>query len=215
MTKADARRPRLRRSSEEVRGLLDAAASRHFGKNGYAGTSTRAIASTAGVSETLLFRHFGTKSALFEETLLRRFQAAVDTFVTTWGKREVPQDGDEAHARKFIKDMLKLYRNQRGAIFALMSINNDDAEVRSIFGAAVGCMDQLLDCVREHVLTGPGGKLYPGVDPRVSASTVIAVVLSVTVLDQWLFESGVRKPAAVSAVDEEAIDYILHGIGHR
>jgi AcrR family transcriptional regulator len=215
VTKAEAWKPRLRRTSDEVRGLLDAAASKHFAKNGYAGTSTRAIASAAGVSETLLFRHFGTKAGLFEETTLRRFRAAVDEFVTTWDKRDLPAVEDEAHAHRFLKDLLKLHRAQRGAIFALMSVGADGGDVESLQGAALESFERLLVCVREHVLTRPDGELYPGTDPRVSASSVMAVVLAMTVLDQWLFQAGARKPSSAASVDEEAIAYILHGIGHR
>ncbi|MCC6543435.1 MAG: TetR/AcrR family transcriptional regulator [Nitrospirae bacterium] len=36
---------------------------------GYTGTSTREISSEAGVTEVTLFRHFGSKERLFEETL--------------------------------------------------------------------------------------------------------------------------------------------------
>lgn len=40
-----------------------------FEQNGYAATTTRAIAEHAGVSEVTLFRHFETKRNLFEQTV--------------------------------------------------------------------------------------------------------------------------------------------------
>lgn len=40
-----------------------------FEQNGYAATTTRAIAERAGVSEVTLFRHFETKRNLFEQTV--------------------------------------------------------------------------------------------------------------------------------------------------
>ncbi len=40
-----------------------------FGKQGFAATSTNAIAKKAGVSEGLLFKHFGNKQGLLEALL--------------------------------------------------------------------------------------------------------------------------------------------------
>lgn len=40
-----------------------------FARKGFAGTTTKDIAEAAGVSEALLFRHFPTKAALYEEIL--------------------------------------------------------------------------------------------------------------------------------------------------
>ena len=94
VTKADAGKPRLRRTSEEIRGLLQAAASTYFAQHGYAGTSTRAIATEAGVSETLLFRHFGSKATLFREALVLPFTSFVDEFGQTW-QSVVPEETDE------------------------------------------------------------------------------------------------------------------------
>ncbi len=48
--------------------ILDAAR-RLFTKNGFLGTTTREIARTANVNEVTLFRHFGSKEALFQEAL--------------------------------------------------------------------------------------------------------------------------------------------------
>ncbi|MEI6984659.1 MAG: helix-turn-helix domain-containing protein [Rhodospirillaceae bacterium] len=57
---------------------MDGAARRHliietvtplFARKGFAGVTTREIAKAAGVSEALVFRHFPTKAALYEEIL--------------------------------------------------------------------------------------------------------------------------------------------------
>ena len=48
-----------------ARERLIAAARKLFGEQGYARSTTRAIAAEAGVTEVTLFRHFGTKQNLF------------------------------------------------------------------------------------------------------------------------------------------------------
>jgi AcrR family transcriptional regulator len=207
-------RPRLRRTSQEIRTLLHAAASTYFAQNGYAGTSTRAIATEAGVSETLLFRHFGTKSGLFEATTLDRFQVAVDGFVARWDRRPVPAGKEDTHAAAYLAALLKLVRAQRGVMFALLTLDRDEPEVESIQAAAMEAFERLQTGVTRHVLTDADGVPWPGVEPDVSAPAVAAVVLAVTLLDEWLFPPGSGRPPT-SVVDEEVITYVLYGVGSR
>jgi len=53
-------------SKAETRRRIVDAAMDLFGKKGYVATTTREIASKAGVTEVTIFRHFGTKENLFE-----------------------------------------------------------------------------------------------------------------------------------------------------
>jgi AcrR family transcriptional regulator len=214
VAKAEVGKPRLRRTSQEIRGLLHAAASSYFAQNGYAGTSTRAIATEAGVSETLLFRHFGNKSGLFEATTLERFRASIDEFVARWDKRRVPAGGEEAHARVFMHSLIRLLRSQRAIMLALLTLDSDDSDVESIQATALESFDQLLVLIRTHALSHADGSLYPGIDAELTPPAVAGVVLAVTLLDQWLFQPGADRPT-VSAVDQEVITYVLHGVGRR
>jgi AcrR family transcriptional regulator len=54
-----------RLSSEERRAAIIRAVRRVFAEKGFHGTTTRELASAAGVSEALLFKHFPDKEALF------------------------------------------------------------------------------------------------------------------------------------------------------
>lgn len=209
------RKPRLRRSSDEIRGLLQAAATIFFARNGYAGTSTRAIATEAGVSETLLFRHFGTKSGLFEATTLERLRAGVDEFVAPWDQKLVAPGGEEAHTRAFLGRLLRFFREQRAVMFALMTVDAaQDEEIVSIQSTAVESFSKILVAIEQNVLTRADGELYPGVDPELTASSVAAAAMCVTVLDDWLFREGACKPD-IAEIDEEVIAYVLDGVGHR
>lgn len=55
--------PRLP-ATERRAGIVDAA-TRRFADRGFGGTTTAAIAAESGVNEALLFRHFGSKQALY------------------------------------------------------------------------------------------------------------------------------------------------------
>jgi AcrR family transcriptional regulator len=56
---------RAKLSGEERRAAIIQAARRVFAEKGFHGTTTRALADAAGVSEALLFKHFPNKEALF------------------------------------------------------------------------------------------------------------------------------------------------------
>src|SRR5260370_12837464 len=58
-------KPTTKMSSEERRAAIVKAVRQVFAEKGFYGTTTRALAEAAGVSEALLFKHFPNKEALF------------------------------------------------------------------------------------------------------------------------------------------------------
>ncbi|MEI9894540.1 MAG: helix-turn-helix domain-containing protein [Chthoniobacter sp.] len=60
-----AQRHHTRLSSEERRLAIIRAALKVFSENGFHGTTTKALAQAAGVSEALIFRHFPSKEELY------------------------------------------------------------------------------------------------------------------------------------------------------
>jgi AcrR family transcriptional regulator len=57
--------PRARVGASERQRLLIEAATECFAERGFGGTTTARIAAAAGINEALVFRHFGTKQALY------------------------------------------------------------------------------------------------------------------------------------------------------
>lgn len=78
----------LKKQTRRPRGapkrLLLEAARELFARQDYRCTTTREIAEHAGVGEHLLFRNFGSKAALFRETLVAVFIDLVDAFSERW-----------------------------------------------------------------------------------------------------------------------------------
>lgn len=72
--------PRTRRTAEERRGEIIAAAIVEFATFGYHGGSTERIAAAAGISQPYVLRLFGTKKTIF----LAAFEQVCANIVATW-----------------------------------------------------------------------------------------------------------------------------------
>ena len=87
--------PRTRLSAEARREQFVTIALRHFGRGGYHGTSTEAIAAESGVSQPYLFRLFKTKRELFLACVERCQERILEAFETAG--RAAPE-GEALHA---------------------------------------------------------------------------------------------------------------------
>ncbi len=96
----DGRVKATRRPRGEPRRLLLESGRELFSRQGFSATSTREIADHAGVSETLMFRYFGSKAGLFREALVEPFVEYVETLNANWQSGELDQLSDEGFARE-------------------------------------------------------------------------------------------------------------------
>jgi AcrR family transcriptional regulator len=85
---AEAKRVRKRLPVAERRALIVEAAGRLFGERGYENTRVDDIASAAGVTKPIVYRHFDDKRALYL-SLLERHRADLESFAA-----EIPASGD-------------------------------------------------------------------------------------------------------------------------
>ena len=95
----DGRVKATRRPRGEPRRLLLESARDLFSRQGFTPTSTREIADHAGVSETLMFRYFGSKAGLFREALVVPFVEYVETLNANWESGELDDLSDEGFAQ--------------------------------------------------------------------------------------------------------------------
>lgn len=78
-----------------------------FTEQGARATSTKSIAKEAGVSEALIFKHFGTKDLLLEEIIKKGYQEATK-FTSSYLIVDSPQE----FLRRFLELPQKLVENQ-------------------------------------------------------------------------------------------------------
>lgn len=118
-----------RRSAEQTKAKILAAARAAFSRHGYPNVGIRDVADLAGVNNALLARYFGSKAGLFEAALID----AIDT-------RLVGLDRGSDSAELVMSNLLTLHQDAGGMVL----LSAGDPEVRSI----------VIRVANEHVIPG-------------------------------------------------------------
>jgi AcrR family transcriptional regulator len=189
--------------------LLDAARTLFAGQD-YRSTTTKEIAETAGVAEHLLFRHFGSKAALFHEALVVPFTQVIDDFTSEWASLVAAQADAEEVGRQFLGALYDLFVENRGLVMTLWAADTLTDEELAETGIA--------DIDRSLAVLGQlGGE---GIDilgmesdhPDLAAHSTVAMVAGMAAFGATFF-GGTRPPRDV--VVEELTQATLHGFLHR
>jgi AcrR family transcriptional regulator len=196
---------RMRRRRGEPRRLLIEAASDVFNEKGYAGASTREIADRAAVSETLMFRYFGSKAGLFREAMVVPFSEFVETFVAS--RTETGSGDPEELSRQFIGAMYDIFRTHRALAAMLFAA---DVHVESEL-ASSGVLDEVRTQIEALVHLGEVEMRARGLKvahPDLTTRATIAMIAGMATFGSWFF--GKRRPARDTIV-EELIQAVLYG----
>ena len=209
--KAGGKKPgAARRAPEEVRRLLLESARSLFAAKGYAGASTRDIAVKAGVSEALLFRHFGTKAKLFERAILDPINDFIHDYVEQWRARTAADHTPEGISFAYVDGFYRLLSENRELVLALVTAQAYES-IKELNEASPlsRLMDELeLVAGREAELRGFE------FDVHIATRLVAGMVMSMALLDEWLFPTGKRRPSRQRIVNE-MVAFMLHGLAHR
>ena len=199
-----------RRSRGEPRRLLLDAARDLFARQDYRSTTTREIAEAAGVAEHLLFRHFGSKAALFHEALVVPFTSFVDAFSETW-RSVVPHETDEDElAGQFVGRLYDLFVEHRGLVMTLWASESMSRE--ELAEAGIADIERALAVLGRISAEGMDIRGLQASHPDLAAHSTVAMVAGMAAFGSSLF--GARPPSRDAIVDE-LTQAILHGFLHR
>jgi AcrR family transcriptional regulator len=138
-----------RKSAEQRREEVLAAALVEFGEHGLHGTSTENIARRAGVSQPYLFRLFGTKKELYLEVIRRCLRDTLQVFQEA-SAGKTGEDALEAIGRAYV-DLLRNRTRLRAQMQAYADC--DDPEVRDVVREGYGALVEYAERV-----SGAGGE---------------------------------------------------------
>jgi AcrR family transcriptional regulator len=197
--------PRKRLSADARRAQLEDVARRVFVRNGLAGARTKEIAEEAGVAEAIIYRHFETKEALFEASVLGPIREMVQRIV------ELSEGLPELTDRERNRESLEGHQ----AILRAM------IEIAPLLGAAL-FGDQGQGTVFFEDSLGPLLKSFEQATER-TLSTVTAPVDARVVADMVLgtyFWMAIRsrhdsQPISVDETTRQVLETLLHGLVPR
>jgi AcrR family transcriptional regulator len=199
MTNAEPEEGRIRRRRGEPRRLLVEAAHEIFTAKGFVGTSTRELADRAGVSETLMFRYFGSKVGLFREAMVAPFADFVQSFNERWTQSLAEGYDPETLTRQFVGELYDLFRTHRGLVVMLWAA---DAQSESELAEA-GVFDEVVEHLQTLVQIGSvagefaGGFQSPSHD--LLTRSTLSMVAGMAVFGQSFY--GSKPPKRAEIVD--------------
>ena len=199
-----------RRARGAPRLLALEAARTLFARQDYRSTTTKEIAEAAGVAEHLLFRHFGSKAALFNEAVVGPFLQIVDDLNASWDSRDHGSENSVAVARDFLGSLYDLFVDNRGLLMTLWAADTLTKEELAETGIAE--IDRAMAVLGQ--LGGMGGEIL-GIHadhPDLAARSTVAMVAGMAAFGATFF-GGTRPPRDV--IVEELAQATLHGFLHR
>ncbi len=190
--------PTTRRARGEPRRLLLDAARELFARRDYRSTTTREIAEAAGVSEYLLFRHFGSKAGLFREALVLPFTNFVDDFGRTW-QAVVPEETDEEElSRQFVGQLYDVLVEHRGLLLTLVA--SDGLSEEEIEGAGIADIRRALTVLSQISAEGMQIRGMRSNQPDLPAHSTVAMIVGMVAMRSTFF--GPNPPSREAIVDE-------------
>lgn len=200
----------MRRPPGEARRLLLGAARELFARRDYRSTTTREIAEAAGVTEYLLFRHFGSKAGLFREALVLPFTSFVDDFGDTW-RAVVPEQTDEEElSRQFVGRLYDVLIEHRGLLLTLVAADGlTDDEIDS---AGIADIRRALTLLGQISAEGIRLRGMRSEQPGLPAHSTVAMIVGMVALRSTFFGN---RPPSREAIVEELVQAVLHGFLHR
>ncbi len=186
--------------------LITAAARDLFVEQGYEKTSTREIASRAGVIQAAVFRHFGTKEALFEHVVLAPLTEFVDQFVTEWASESSPEESAHMRERAYVRGMLALVRENR-VLFSMLASADTAGQFTRSGHLARSALNRHLTDLEQRSRAQVTEDNRPTMDLGLAVRFGAALTLGLGLFEETLFSGDAPRPALDELADALA-DYI-------
>ncbi|MCZ4580057.1 TetR/AcrR family transcriptional regulator [Gordonia amicalis] len=199
--------PTTRRRSSDLQALIVVAAEEEFSHLGYKGATMAAIASRAGVTRSVLTRHFATKADLFAEVMTKPLLQFADSWTSRWADRLAEEPPELELVYEFISDLFENSRNHTGVLRLLMFSGEQlEPEVRKQVWETI---DEGMSAVLEIAVRTIAAHGYPAEHADITVRALISMVMGYVSMDSSVLGS-------IDADDEVVVRHmsslIMHGI---
>ena len=164
--------------------MIVASARAVFAEQGFAGATTREIATRARASEVLIFRYFGSKAGLFEAIVIEPFNELLSSFLAT----QVDYAGQldrRRNSEQFVSSFFEFLSSNADLLQALAkSSANGGAE--HMHGLDV--YFRRSSARLRRVFAEEGAE--PEVDPELSVRFLFGMLAAAVLFREWFFPDG-------------------------
>ena len=208
-------RPSLQ-DTDDTRAALLESAIEHFAKKGFAGTSVKDIAESAGVNISLVSYHFAGKEGLYKTCLLN---FGKNRLATVERLLQAPQTIDEARFRleMFVDDMI-IWFDEEPELCAMVQreANMGFPVARDVFEAT---FLKIFSTFMSFIKTGQAKSfLRSDLDPQIVASLFFGGLMSMIKKDEITkrtFGVSVREPAYRKKLKSQVCLFFYEGLVSR
>jgi AcrR family transcriptional regulator len=199
-----------RRSSAEVRQLLLDAAARTFREHGYQRATTDQIAEAAGVSMSVLFRHFPTKADLFRDAIVQPFIDSLAAFTRTWKESFTDPVDEEQIMRHLVSELYDSFRTHEDAVAALTRADDslDEATAAEIAALFDQCFAHMRDMGREEAARR---SWFSGDEMELTSRLLVALVTATVSHRRWFLPTGRNRLSRTRIIDH-ITNLMLYGL---
>ena len=173
------KRPRAKRlaASDRKQQIIESAIAL-FGKDGLKGTTTKALADAAGVSEGTIFKHFPTKKALYLAAFEGRTGVGMEHLVT--GLQQLAGEGrDEEIIQQVLSAIFHGYDRDRDLHRMLLYVHLGQSDEENKVLDETLRKNQVMEFLIEYVATRQQQGVFRPGNPGTLAHAVIALGMQV------------------------------------
>ena len=199
---------RKRLSQAERRTQIVDVAMRLFASKGFKGTTTRAIATAAGVSEAIIFRHFETKEDLYNAIIAHTIEQRSSLWESLDANIKTAQDLPTI-LRDFAQTYIQLNRNDPTFIRLMMYSSLEDHQFRANFFATSRSKRQ--SSIRKAIQKGIERGELRNVDPALTTRSFFHTLLQYSA-SSFISSSSPPSPEVDLAMIDNLVDVFLNGL---
>ena len=191
-------------SEEQTRTKILQAAQKLFARQGYDGTTTRDLASAAGIAEGTIFRHFPNKKAILIEVATQGWVEILTDLLT-----ELSEMGSyKAVAQVMHRRMLNLRENADILRVCFMEAQFHPELRDRIQAEVIGKMTEVAEAFFQ---TAMDKGIYRRMNPRVVAQVFLGMFTIAGFSQNTIMEEG-ASPIVMQEMAEGLADIFLNGV---
>jgi AcrR family transcriptional regulator len=198
--------PKRLPASDRRRQLLEAALEL-FSRKGYQGTTTKEIASAAGVTEAIIFRHFPTKQDLYSAVLdLKHESGEIEAVMAQWQILMDASD-DRGLFRAIMQKVLEGYRvdPRPSRVLLFAALEGHEAGLEQHRQRSFPLYERIYQYVARRQSEG-------AIRPGHTGAIIVAAVGAAAYYAQMTSLFGFCIDTGDSQVTEEFLDILMKGI---